>query len=155
AAATTTLFAAGAAHAARVQSAPAGPAPLRCRIKHSVCRWCYGKIPLEELCQAAARIGMQSVELLGEKESDIPRRHGVPCAVATGPNRIPTGWNRVEHHDRFVAESERLLPLIKAAGIPNMIVFSGNRDGQSDPEGIRNCIQGLKRITPLAESLGI
>ncbi|UCD75985.1 MAG: TIM barrel protein, partial [Phycisphaerales bacterium] len=65
------------------------------------------------------------------------------------------GWNRPENHDEFVKESERLLPLIKEAGVPSMIVFSGNRGGISDSEGIRNCVTGLKRIMPLAERLGV
>jgi len=43
----------------------------------------------------------------------------------------------VEHHDEFVKEAERLLPLVKQAGIPSMIVFSGNRAGQADAEGSR------------------
>ena len=33
----------------------AGGAKLKNRVNHSVCKWCYGKIPLEEFCQAAAR----------------------------------------------------------------------------------------------------
>ncbi len=137
------------------QTQDAGVAPLKGRLKQSACRWCYGKIPLEDLCKSAAEIGLKSIELLGEKEWDIPRKYGLTCAVANGPNPIPVGWNRVENHDKFVAESERLLPLIAAAGLPNMIVFSGNRDGQPDSEGIRNCIAGIKRITPLAEKLGV
>jgi len=36
-----------------------------------------------------------------------------------------------------------------------MIVFSGSRAGQSDADGIKNCAIGLKRITPIAEQLGI
>jgi hydroxypyruvate isomerase len=36
-----------------------------------------------------------------------------------------------------------------------MIVFSGNRDGMADDEGMRNCAKGLKRIMPLAEKLGV
>lgn len=154
----------GAALAEGAQSAPAGrtepskgaaSGALKGRLKQSVCRWCYGKIALEDLCKGAAEIGLKSVELLGEKEWSIPAKFGLTCAVANGPNPIPKGWNRVENHDEFVKESERLLPLIKAAGIPNMIVFSGNRDGQADREGAKNCIKGLKRITSLAESLGV
>lgn len=133
----------------------ATPPKLKGRLKQSVCRWCYGKMSLDDLCKAAAEIGYQSVELLGEKEWDTPKKYGLNCAVANGPNPIHKGWNRIENHDAFVKESERLLPLIKAAGIPNMIVFSGNRDGQPDADGAKNCIAGLKRITPLAESLGI
>ncbi len=138
---------------------PADPqvhkAKLKGRIRQSVCRWCYGSVPLEELSKNAAAMGIQSVELLTEKEWSVPKAHGITCAVAMGPNPIPTGWNRVENHDKFVKESERLLPLIKEAGIPNMIVFSGNRAGQTDAEGVKNCVTGLKRITPLAEQLGV
>ncbi|HTO93102.1 MAG TPA: TIM barrel protein, partial [Bacteroidota bacterium] len=52
-------------------------------------------------------------------------------------------------------ETERLLPLVKAAGIPNMIVFSGDRRGMSDSEGMSNCEKGLKRIVPMAEKVGV
>jgi hydroxypyruvate isomerase len=128
---------------------------LKGRVRHSVCRWCYGSMSVEELSKAAAGMGIASVELLYEKEWGIPKQHGISCAVAMGPNPIPKGWNRVENHDAFVKESERLLPLVKEAGIPNMIVFSGNREGLSDAEGIKNCVAGLKRITPLAERLGV
>lgn len=143
--------------AVAAQSTTAEPAKpkLKGRLKQSVCRWCYGKLSLDDLCKAAAEIGYQSVELLGEKEWDVPKKYGLSCAVANGPNPIPKGWNRIENHDSFVKEAERLLPLVKAAGIPNMIVFSGNREGQPDAEGAKNCIVGLKRITPLAESLGV
>lgn len=142
---------------AAIQSSATGATPpkLKGRLKQSVCRWCYGKMSLDDLCKAAADIGYQSVELLGEKEWDVPKKYGMSCAVANGPNPIHKGWNRIENHDAFVKESERLLPLIKAAGIPNMIVFSGNREGQPDAEGAKNCIVGLKRIAPLAESLGV
>ncbi|MCC6360178.1 MAG: TIM barrel protein, partial [Phycisphaerales bacterium] len=140
---------------AQTAAAPPEAPALKGRLKQSVCRWCYGKIALDDLCKAAAGIGLKSVELLDEKEWSTPARHGLVCAVANGPTSIVRGWNRVEHHDEFVRESERLLPLVKAAGIPQMIVFSGNRDGLDDREGIRNCVRGLKRITPLAEQLGV
>lgn len=124
-------------------------------LKQSVCRWCYSKVPLDDLCKAAARMGLTSVELLSENEWATPKKHGLTCAVANGPNPIAKGWNRRENHDAFVAESLRLLPLVKDAGIPNMIVFSGNREGLSDEEGAANCIAGLKRIMSRAEALGV
>jgi hydroxypyruvate isomerase len=125
------------------------------RLKQSVCRWCYDKIPLDTLCKAATEIGLQSVELLDEGEWAVAKRHGLTCAVANGPSDISLGFNRPSEHDRLVRESERLLPLVAAAGLPNMIVFSGNRAGMSDGEGLQNCVQGLQRITPLAERLGV
>jgi hydroxypyruvate isomerase len=61
----------------------------------------------------------------------------------------------MEHHDEMVKELEEVLPKVKAAGIPQQIVFSGNRGGMDDKEGLKNCAKGLKRITPLAEQLGV
>ena len=125
------------------------------RLKQSVCRWCYSKIPLDDLCREAKNLGLASVELLGETEWAAVKRHGLTCAMANGPTTIPVGFNRPDQHDRLVAESERLLPLVAAMGLPNMIVFSGNRGGLSDSAGIANCIQGLKRIMPAAERHGV
>jgi len=112
-------------------------------------------MPLDDLCVAAKRIGLESVELLSEKDWATVKQHGLTCAMANGPSTIPIGFNRLDQHDRLVAESERLLPLVAAAGLPNMIVFSGNRDGMSDGEGLENCVRGLQRITPTAERLGV
>jgi hydroxypyruvate isomerase len=36
-----------------------------------------------------------------------------------------------------------------------MIVFSGNRRGMSDADGLKHCADGLRKITPLAEKLGV
>jgi hydroxypyruvate isomerase len=137
------------------QSPAAASAKLKGRIHHSACRWCYGSIALDELCRQAAAMGLKSIELLDEKEWKVPAQHGLTCAMANGPGPIHKGWNRVEHHDDLVRASERLLPLVADAKLPNMIVFSGNRAGISDADGIRNCVTGLKRIAPLAERLGV
>ena len=125
------------------------------RIKHSVCKWCYGSIPLAEFCQKVKPMGIASVELLGENEWQTVKAAGLTVAVASGPGGIADGWNKPADHDKLTRESERLLPLIAQAGLPNMIVFSGNRRGLSDDEGLKNCAEGLKRITPLAEKLGV
>ena len=140
--------------AARSERAQSGDSP-RGRLKQSVCRWCYGGMPLDELCRNAKAMGLASVEILGEKEWSAPKAQGLTCAVANGPTTIQRGFNRLEHHDEFVKSSERLLPLIAEAGIPNMIVFSGNRRGMKDDEGLANCAKALKRVTPMAEAAGV
>ncbi len=125
--------------------------------KHSVCRWCFGSMPLDDLCVQAKAMGIASVELLNPDEWPVAQKHGLTCAVASyvKANPIPKGLNRLEHHDAIVRELEERLPMVKAAGIPCQIVFSGNRAGQSDEEGLKNCAIGLKRLTPLAEQLGV
>jgi hydroxypyruvate isomerase len=142
----------------------AAPAP-KGRIKQSVCQWCYKGMSLDDLCAAAAGMGLKSVELLQPKDFPTLKKHGLACAMVTAPNTtvgtvtgvggIPKAWNRVEYHDALVAEYEDYLKATAEAGFPNLICFSGNRDGMSDLEGLENCVVGLKRILPLAEKLGV
>ncbi|MCC6428555.1 MAG: TIM barrel protein [Phycisphaerales bacterium] len=135
----------------------AGAGPSRGRLKHSICQWCFGNMPLDELARTAAELGYSSVELLGPDAWPTLKKHGLTCAVAgTVPhNPIHSGFNRIENHDVIIQELEIRLPLCKESGIPNQIVMSGNRGGMDDLEGLKNCAKGLKRITPLAEKLGV
>lgn len=41
---------------------------LKGRIHHSVCRWCFKDISLDDLCKAAKNIGLTSIELLHPEE---------------------------------------------------------------------------------------
>jgi len=45
-------LAAAASLSHRLRAENASAAKLKGRINHSVCKWCYGKIPLDEFCQA-------------------------------------------------------------------------------------------------------
>jgi hydroxypyruvate isomerase len=125
------------------------------RLKQSVSRWCYRKIPIDDLCEAAKAIGYRSVELLDPKDWPVPKAHGLVCAMSNGFGTIPVGFNRPDNHDKLVADAERMIPMAAAAGVPNIVVFSGNRAGMSDGEGIANCIAGFKRVTPTAERHGV
>ncbi len=110
---------------------------------------------LVELTTAAKAMGIESIELLNESQWKVVQSNGLTCAVANGPTTIPTGLNRIENHDAIVKRTEELLPKVRAANIPQMIVFSGNRSGLSDSEGLANCAIGLKRIAPLAQAAGV
>ena len=125
------------------------------RLKLSVSRWCYGQIPLDQFIDAAKAIGYRGIDLLDPADYDAPRRHGLVCAMSNGFGTIPVGFNRPENHDKLVADAERMIPLAAAAGVPNIVCFSGNRGGLSDGEGIANCITGLKRVMPTAERYGV
>ncbi len=129
------------------------PAPhLVNPIRHSVCKWCYNKIPLEDFCEAVKTIGITSVELMGPKEWPILKKHGLDCALPHGAGKgIEKGFNDPVYHDELVASYEAVIPQVAAAGLSTLICFSGNRNGKGEEEGLENCIKGLKRLIPVAE----
>ncbi|MGD1892857.1 MAG: hydroxypyruvate isomerase family protein [Cyclobacteriaceae bacterium] len=127
---------------------------LKGNINHSVCKWCYGSIPLEEFCISAKEMGIKSVELLGLKEWPILEKHGLTCAMASVLSDgygIEKNWNRTEHHSDLVRIYEDSIPMVAEAGLKQVITFSGNRDGMDDETGMKNCAEGLKKIMSLAE----
>ncbi len=135
----------------RAAAAADSPAPLKGNIRHSVSRWCYGKLSLDDLCRAAKRIGIESIELLGADEWPVVRKHGLTCAMCNGPDKINYGFNRIEHHETLLKNFGTAIPEIARNGFPNVICFSGNRRGLGDEQGIENCVAGLKRLMPIAE----
>ncbi len=137
----------------RLNAADAAPeGAVKGRIRHSVCKWCYDKVPLEELCVAGKKMGLESIELLEVKDFDTLKKHDLVCAMVSGvPGGIGQGLNRLENHDKIVEFYERTAPLVAAAGCKNIICFSGNRRGMSDEQGIENCAIGLKRVAAICE----
>ncbi|MDQ3675098.1 MAG: TIM barrel protein [Gemmatimonadota bacterium] len=128
--------------------------------KHSVCRWPYGKLTVDELARMAKEIGIHSVELLEPDEWAVAARHGLTCAMgyASVPDpraRLTRGFNRVENHSWLIPAYERAIPLAAAARVPNLISFSGNREGQSDEDGLVACARGLSALMPAAERHGV
>jgi len=133
---------------------------MKGHIHHSVCKWCYPKVSLEDLCVAGKSMGLQSIELLGPQEWPVLQKHGLTCAITSNPVKdglggINKAFNRVEHHDTLVSAYEEWIPLAAKAGLKNVICFSGNRDGLDDETGIRNCAKGLQRLMSLCEKSGI
>jgi hydroxypyruvate isomerase len=132
------------------------PTPRKNRIHQSVSRWCYKDIPLDQLCQASAQMGLRGVDLLEISEWDVPRRYGFICTMGyAGGGTIPDALNRVENHDAIEAAFRKNIPIAAKAGVPNVITFSGNRRGMSDDEGARNCVIGLNRLKKIAEDNGV
>ena len=129
---------------------------LKGNIHHSVSQWCYNDIPLEDLAKACVDMGIESIELLEEKDWATIKKHGLKCAVGYATDwGIPKGFNRIENHKKLIADFETKIPKAAEAGVPNLICFSGNREGQNDNAGMINCAIGLRKLMPIAEKHGV
>jgi hydroxypyruvate isomerase len=132
------------------------PAKRKGRIRQSVSRWCYQDIPLDKLCASAGEIGLQGIDLLNPGEFEVPRRYGLVCTMGyAGGGEINNAINRTENHAKIEAAFLKYIPLAAKARVPNVITFSGNRDGMSDSEGAKNTIAGLNRVKKIAEDHGV
>jgi hydroxypyruvate isomerase len=129
---------------------------LKGRINHSVCKWCYGKIPLEDFCKAVKEMGITGIDLLGPNEWPVLKKYGLTCSMPQGAGKgIPDGFNNPKFHDELIASYEGIFPKLKEAGFTKVICFSGNRRGMSDQEGMENCAAALKKLMPSAEKHGV
>ncbi len=132
---------------------------LKGTFKHSVSRWCYGKLPLEQLCEAVQSYGMHSIELTGPDEWEIMKDYGLTCAI--GWDKYPEGvsldnfYSNPDNHDKLEEYFKALIPKAVKAGVDNLIVLSGKRQGRTDYQNLINCKNGINRIIGLAEDNGI
>ncbi len=134
---------------ARAQATPTG------RLKQSVARWCYGKMPMDDLARASAEMGIRGIDLVAPEDWPVLKKYGLVCAIANGGGSIPEGFNRKENHEKLEQQYREIIPKVAAAGFPNVIAFSGNRKGLSDQEGLENCVIGLNRVKGIAEQHGV
>ncbi len=138
---------------------------LKGRIHHSACKWCYPKVPFDDLCRAGKEMGLTSIDLVDPPNFEIMKKHGLTSAMISFPTiagpagekvgSIPFGFNNPAFHELLVHAYE---PLIKASaefGAKHVICFSGNRNGMDDETGLKNSAAGLKKALPIAEKHGI
>ena len=128
------------------------------RLKQSVSRWPYSKIPLPEFCKACKGMGIAAIDLLQPEEWPVVRDAGLVSSMGYPTKRndfIPTGFNDPANHPMLLRELETAIPLAAKAGVPNVIAMFGNRNGRRDGEAIDACVAGLSQIKPLAEEQNV
>ncbi len=136
--------------------APLEKAVVKGRIKQSVCDWCFvgnwssKPMSLEELCQVAAAMGIQSVELVAPKDWPILKKYGLICALASSHSFVD-GWNRRENWEMCREKIVAAVDACAEAGFPSVITFSGFRKGMPDDVGLENAVAGLKTVIGYAE----
>ena len=151
----TFLPAAGAAVLAPQAFSALQAAPLKGNLKQGACRWCYDKIPIDDFAKACAEAGLKNIDLARKEDWPAITKYGLRPTMVPGPTTIPDGLNRKENHAQIAARMKTMIEDAKAVGAPDIIVFSGNRKGMSDDEGLENCVAGIRQLLPMAEATGV
>jgi hydroxypyruvate isomerase len=120
------------------------------RIQQSVIHWCFKPMPVEELANHAARMGLKSVELVAPENWPTLKKLGLICAISPS-HGFTKGFAHKEEHAECLEILRKQIDLTSEAGFPSIITFSGFRRGISDEEGMKNMVEGFKQIVGHAE----
>jgi hydroxypyruvate isomerase len=126
-------------------------------MKFSAPDWCFAA---KAGCDAAEyysrlkEIGYDTVEMVTPARRASAMAVGLEILNLAGPG-MTEGLNRKEHHAALIPQLREAVEEAAATGVKAVIVFSGNRAGQFDSEGLCNCRTGLDAVIPLAEARGV
>ena len=125
---------------------------LKGHIKQSVTSWQYD-MSVDELASAASEIGLVGIDYLPPSDWSTLEEHGLICTMAQGPSKTntSTGFNHTENHEWLIPGYRTRIQETAEAGYERVIAFSGQAQGLSDEQGLKNCAAGLREVVPVAE----
>ncbi len=126
-------------------------------IQQSVSWWCYDRADIDplDLLQTCKAIGYTAMELVPVEKFALVRDMGMTIAAHQLHVPLEQGISHETYWDDIQRQSEASLKLASDWGIPNMIVFSGNREGLDDAQGAENAIKHLEVLARAAQSAGV
>lgn len=130
---------------------------LKGNINHSVSRWTFNYLSLDDLCKAVKEIGFNAIDLVGPKDWPTLQKHGIYSSMcySAGDNNLYNGLDNPIYHENLIKEYLEVIPIMAKAGYKNLICFSGKREGMDDETGMKNCKTALEKILPFAEKNGV
>jgi sugar phosphate isomerase/epimerase len=140
-------------------------------IRQSLAYWCLNATEwqwdIHCICDAAKSLGCESVELAPPELWPVVRSYGLQNAIALNGMPDPVfakGLNNPRYHEQVIASTKEMITRCAAAGIPNVIAFTGFkwRDAE-DPssgeipreQGANHCVAGLRELAQHAEAAGV
>jgi len=120
------------------------------RIKQSVCKWCFGKFSLDQMCQEAVKLGLVGIDLLTPADFATLKGYGLVCTMVSS-HPLTDGLCDEKFHDASLKKLNETIEASAAAGYRNVICFSGNARGIDRKTGLKNCAAALKKIVGVAE----
>ncbi|WP_414828814.1 hydroxypyruvate isomerase family protein [Alteromonas sp. H39] len=125
---------------------------LKGNVNHSVSRWTYGHLSIEQLCQLVKELGFAAIDLVGPDDWPVLKKYGIDSSMCNGAEiSLEDGFIHRELHDELEARYLKHIELVAEAGYTNLICFSGNARGMDRETGLKNAVDGLSRILPHAE----
>ena len=139
---------------------------LKGNIKQVIAAWPFTfagpKWSPELFIKNVADLGVSGVELLPPQHWPLLKKYGLICA-ASKSHTFVRGTNNKGHHPECFQILEKVIDETSRAGFPNVMTFTGMADTSkekngskvSPEEGMKNCIEGYKKMARLAEKKNV
>ena len=126
-------------------------------ISQSIGWWCFvpQKLTPEQFVHSAAEAGFVALDLVPSEYWQMVADHGLAISSIGGHHPLEIGLNRIDQHERIEQEVRSAIVNAQSLKIPNVICFSGNREGLDDAKGIEITAAGLHKLAPFAEEAGV
>jgi hydroxypyruvate isomerase len=124
------------------------------RLNQSVCRWCYGKTSLEDLCAKGKELGLVGIDLMTPADFPTLKQYGLICTMTTS-HPLSDGLCDEKYQAAALKAINSAIEATAKEGWKNVICFSGNARGIDRETGMKNCEKALREIVPVAEKAGI
>lgn len=129
-------------------------------IRFSVSHWCLG---LEPPANAAAFARLADESGRSITAIEMPPMNAIAAAREAGLDvlNLPAAGmqgialNKPGDHAELLPRIEDTIARASEHGVGQVIVFSGNRDGQSDEAGAEATVAALGHLAPVAEKAGV
>lgn len=135
-------------------------------IKQVIAAWPFmftgPKWSAEKLIKQTADFGISGVELLPFEYWPLLKKYNLVCA-ASKSHTFVRGMNNKGHHAECIQTLTKVINQTSDYGFPNVMTFTGMADTSkekngskvSPEEGMKNCIEGYKKIVELAEKKNV
>lgn len=127
------------------------------RIKQSVSWWCYENSGLspETLIRAIKDIGYDGIDLAEPEHYPLIKNAGLAIVSIRGHVPLEDGLNKRENAATLEKTIREQIEVAAKWNVPNVVVFSGNRNGLDDHTGAEVTAETLRRVAKAAEDAGV
>ena len=126
------------------------------KLKLSAPDWCFFRKEFkpEEYYRKLREIGYSAVEMAPPERWEALRGAGLEL-INIGAPGMETGLNNPDNHSSLIPEILNTINLASDNGIPQVIIFSGNRRGIADSAGLENCKLAVEKLLPVAQKKNV
>lgn len=125
-------------------------------LKQCVAEWCFFKEGMDarDVFARLKTAGYAGLEMIAPSRWEAAAAAGLRLMTLTAEG-IEDGLNKPANRERLSASIRGSIETAAKRRIPMVIVFSGNRQGQRDEDGLTSCIDAFRGLAGHAEKAGV